>query len=113
MVAGVLVADPFLRRGVFGRKKRGPSPKERRQSALLSVGELDFDFGTGKVLEEDYRAWRVRQLAEAARWLRDETQEQGDLGSAIEAEVARIRAGAAGGRFHPSCDRPQLRGDRF
>lgn len=113
VLAGVLVADPFLRRGIFNRRGKSPSARERRRSALLAIRDLDFDFQTGKVLEEDYRAWRARLLEQAARWLTDEGRAESELAEAVEAEVAKIGKTALGARFCPSCGRAQVSGDRF
>ena len=113
VLAGMLVADPFLRRGIFNRRGRSPSPMERRRSTLLAVRDLDFDFQTGKVLEEDYQAWRARLLEQAARTLADEERAESELAEGLEAEVAEIRKAGSGARFCPSCGRPQVSGDRF
>jgi hypothetical protein len=113
VLAGVLVADPFLRRGLFNRKAESASTRERRRSALLAIRDLDFDFQTGKVLEEDYRVWRARLLERAARWLTDEERAESGLAEGLEAEVAEVRKAASGARFCPSCGRPQVGGGRF
>lgn len=113
VLAGVLVADPFLRRGLFNRKAESASTRERRRSALLAIRDLDFDFQTGKVLEEDYRVWRARLLEQAARWLTEEERAESGLAEGLEAEVAKVRKAASGARFCPSCGRPQVGGDRF
>ena len=113
VLAGVLVADPFLRRGIFNRRAESASAKERRRSALLAIRDLDFDFQTGKVLEEDYQVWRARLLEQAARWLTDEVPVESELAEDVEAEVVDIRKGALGAGFCPSCGRPQVRGEMF
>jgi len=113
VLAGMLVADPFLRRGIFNRRGRSPSPMERRRSTLLAVRDLDFDFQTGKVLEEDYQAWRARLLEQAARTLADEERAESELAEGLEAEVAEIRKAGSGARFCPSCGRPRVSGERF
>jgi len=84
VLAGVLVGDPFLRRGIFIRRWKSPSTSERRRSALLAVRDLDFEFQTGKVLEEDYQAWRAQLLEQAARWLTDEGRAESELAEAVE-----------------------------
>ena len=112
VLAGVLVADPFLRRGIFNRKGKSTSARERRRSALLAIRDLDFDFQTGKVLEADYRVWRARLLEQAARWLTDEGRAESELVEAVEEQVAEIRKSALDARFCPSCGRPQVGGGR-
>ena len=49
--------------------------KERQ---LADIRELDMDFATGKLTEEDYRTLRARSLAEAAAAMRalDEAEEK-------------------------------------
>lgn len=113
VMAGVLVADPFRRRGIFRRASGGRSASERRRSTLLAIRDLDFDFQTGKVMEEDYQIWRARLLEQAARWLAEGQRSESDLATGLEAEVAAIRKAVLGRRFCPSCGRLHVSGDQY
>jgi len=67
LVAAVAVADPFQRANRNARSKRQTSqvsPESQREQVLLSLRDLDFDFRTGKVEEEDYQP--LRQITTAA-----------------------------------------------
>lgn len=51
--------------------------KERRHNILYALRELDFDFQTGKIIEQDHRALRAQLMAEAA-WLIPNQVDQDD-----------------------------------
>lgn len=110
VMAGVLVADPFLRRGILARKGPDLSTAEQRRSVLLAIRDLDFDFRTGKVLAEDYQAWRARLLDEAAGWLSTQERAESELVQALEAQVAAIRHVDVS---RHSCGHPLLGGEHY
>ncbi len=113
IMAAVLVTDPFLRRQARKSRAPGPRARELRHSALLAIRDLDFDHQTGKVVEEDYQAWRASLLEEAARWFTEDVRAETELGRAIEGGVATIRKARSGARSCPSCGQPQVHGDQF
>lgn len=100
----------------------------RRQVALAALRDIEYDYATGKMDEEDYRELKAELSAEALRileTLRDQEEISGD-GAApeeagaepdgadeagvseeeadvLEAEIARIRRGLQEGRTCRSC----------
>jgi len=66
------------------------APAERRDAAIEALRQLEFEYGTGKVSEEEYLAVRDRLRAEA-----------------LEARDA------AGGTGCPACGAPLGDGERF
>ena len=64
LLLGIVVALSLLR-GSAGPEPdeeeiRRRSPAERREAALEKLGEVEFDYRTGKVTEEEYRVLRRR-----------------------------------------------------
>lgn len=119
LVAG-FVARPFLR-SPHTRPRRGSvsvapaEPVADRQSTLLAIRDLDFDFRTGKVAEEDYTPLRQQLVREAAAHLQAEAASPTGASAEDEIEAAvrslrqkRIAAGAC-----PRCQTPAAAGDRF
>lgn len=86
------VARPFHSKR--GEKKQQPSsrvnPDEKRLAVLSALRDLDFDFRTGKVGEEDYTALRTQLVAEAAFYIQPEPPsiEDGRLEAMIKARKA-------------------------
>lgn len=126
------------------RQKQGASLKAseaeghhdgRRESVFSALRDLDFDFKTGKVDEEDYTPLRARLMAEAAQYIEQEKREEEKLEvliqtrrvmqrSAILCENcgASLEAGqryctkcgtAAGRELCASCGKPNRTGDQF
>ncbi len=71
----------------------------RRDALYAALKDAEFDRETGKLTEEDYQAVRTRTMAEAAGVLRQldhlTPEAEAALDAEIEAEVARLRDGAA------------------
>lgn len=55
-----------------------------RQTVLSALRDLDFDFKTGKVSEEDYAPLRAQLLGEAAQCLEAEKREEEQLEALIQ-----------------------------
>lgn len=109
-----------------------PTEKEhRRRVALSALRDVEYDYATGKLDDDDYRRLKDELSVEALRVLRDGESEAdapvpeeepapAASDDAIEAEIARIRRGLregttcracahvnpAGSRFCGSCGRP-------
>jgi hypothetical protein len=87
----------------FGRDKGPQAPAgeliARRDALYAALKDAEFDRETGKLTEEDYQAVRTRTMAEAAGVLRKldhlTPEAEAALDAEIEAEVARLREGAA------------------
>ncbi len=107
-----LVIGPF--RGKRHRKLPPPfsadaSPSNHRQQVLLSLRDLDFDYQTEKINEEDYTRVRTQLLFEAANTIQSEQQEK----VRIEELVRAGREAASPTEKCPQCGRPFRAGDKF
>lgn len=82
-----------------------------RAVVLAALSDLDFDFKTGKVSEEDYPSLRARLLAEAAKQIQQEEAEDARIEALIQ---ARKRArGDAPAAHCPHCGKRVRVGDLF
>ena len=68
-----VVFAPLVEDRIRGRS--GDSPEERKQDAIEALRELEFEYQTGKVSEDDYARLRARYAREAIA-ARDELGEQ-------------------------------------
>ena len=73
-----LVAKPFqkLHGKISAMPVKRVDPDEQRLAALTALRDLDFDFQVGKVSEDDYTSLRARLVAEAARTLQDDKDDE-------------------------------------
>ncbi len=133
-VSALFVAKPFQK--VRGKKSAIPvrrvDPAEQRLATLTALRDLDFDFQVGKVSEDDYTGLRARLVAEAARYLQnDKDDEIETLIQARKASKAKASAcatcgetldagiqfcphcGTAAGTSCPSCGKNVKAGDLF
>src|SRR5512138_1139928 len=94
-VAAVFVYRPFQGTGQRGqgRKEAAVQPQARRESLLSALRDLDFDYKTGKVSEEDYGPLRAQLLAETAGLSRQEQDKDDQLEALIQSRRSR-KAGA-------------------
>ena len=99
--ASAFVFKPLRAKPRFGSKKVAAAitPKQARTAALTALRDLDFDFQTGKVSEEDYPALREQLVAEAAKYVAAET----DRDDRLEAMIHARKAAAAGQKPCPRC----------
>lgn len=116
-LALLVLAVPFLggplikKRGKKGVEASGaPEPVEERQTVLLAVRDLDFDFSTGKIAEEDYRSLRAQLLARAASLAPPPEKEQTPVKQ--ESSSERISP-SLNGRSCPKCKHTLHAGDLF
>jgi len=110
IVVAVFVLRPLVERRPDNNKDRYPVPNGRgdgmvqvtrdgllrqRDAIYAAIRELDFDFGLGKISEEDYRPQRERLVAQGVEVLKqlDALPPDGTAGleAEIEAEVKRLR----------------------
>ncbi|MCL5996936.1 MAG: zinc ribbon domain-containing protein [Chloroflexi bacterium] len=96
-----------------------PSPREALQAeyaaTVRAIRELDLDYRTHKLAEEDYKRLRADQVQRGAQILRElDALQTGsaadDIDADIEAQVAVLRAGNAA---CPACGAKGKAGDRF
>ena len=85
------------------------SQKGQRDAVLSALRELDFDFRTGKISEEDYTPLRTQLMVEAAQYIETEEKESEQL----EALIRTRRATQKQGFKCEHCDAPIRAGQRF
>lgn len=51
-------------------------PEKQRQTVLLALRDLDFDYQAGKIADEDYHTLRADLLSEAAQFLQKQEQQK-------------------------------------
>lgn len=105
--------------------------QHRRNVALLALRDVEYDFHAGKLDSRDYRRLKQEISTEALRaideeeaeWLAKEAVDElgaagedhvrGDARSALEAEIAALRASIREGVICPQCGHPNPKGSRF
>ena len=90
--------NPFQRRQPGHRHKilAKEDPAELREAALLALRDLDFDYRTGKVCDEDYPALRAGLLVKAALYIQEEQAADTEIEALINArKVIRSRIPAS------------------
>ncbi len=111
------VAIPLIQhrgKDVTETERRSSELQAGRDRVLNSLQELEMDFNTGKILEEDYQGQRQSLMKEGAGILRQidilkaggDVPPKGDeLDDEIEAAIAQIRSEKEDGNggFCPSC----------
>ena len=113
--ASAFVFKPFRAKPRLGSKKVTATfnPREARTAALSALRDLDFDFQTGKVSQEDYPNLRAQLVAEAAKYVEAESAEEDRLEALIRARKTAMASEKpcpqcgkkldSGARFCPSC----------
>src|SRR5215208_4061758 len=70
VVAVYFVSRPFLEKDKKRAKAAASSVQPGQREAVFSaLRDLDFDFKTGKISEEDYQPLRARLMVQAAQYL--------------------------------------------
>jgi rRNA maturation endonuclease Nob1 len=98
-VVGYLIFHPLLRPRVLAGLT--PPSKEiqekllekQKEDVYAAIKEMDFDFGMGKISEQDYQELRDEYKSKAVDILKElDTEDRGDdLDAAIELEVQQLR----------------------
>ncbi len=103
------VVRPFRQKHTGHVKKTNPQVhyEDSRVAALSALRDLDFDHRIGKVIVEDYLLARAQLLAEAARAIQQQEQEDDKLETLIQARRASKAANCEG------CGAPVEAGQRF
>lgn len=70
--------------------------RARREYLTEAILDVDFDYQSGKIGDEEYEETRGRYLREAALVVRDLDRESQLVDQEIEEEIARLRALARG-----------------
>lgn len=109
---------PLSRQDILARERR---------DVVRAIRELDFDFRTGKIGEEDYKRLRAAQVQRGADILREldalAQPDRRDVDEEIEAYIARLRmigtaptvrrSSAHDGLTCPNCHHVVGAGDKF
>lgn len=104
LAVGALIIWPLLRhrppemRSVERTPAADPA---RSRAALTAIKELEFDYATGKIADDDYRTLRARYEAKAVEALATPAPSPApaDSDAALEAEIRAAR----GRRFCTTC----------
>ncbi len=95
-IVGLYVAKPLLQPRFSRRSRvsRLDRLKIQKEAALILIGDLDFDYQTGKLTEDDYQQRRSELMAEAALILQqmDNLQGQSASSESISAETEIVRS---------------------
>lgn len=86
----------------------------RRRVKLLALRDVEYDFATGKLDDEDYRSLKSELAAEALEALEASEKEAEGVGSDdLEAEIAAVRKGLRQGSICEECGHANPGGSRF
>ena len=85
-----------------------------RRVKLLALRDVEYDYATGKLDEEDYASLKAELSAEALEALEMSEREASGVGTeALEREIAAVRAGLESGTTCTSCGFANDEGSRF
>jgi len=118
ILVAAFVAQPLMDKR---RHSSAPAPADelvsRREAVLTELRDLDFDYSTGKVNEDDYAAQRARLTANGAEVLRQlaavKSAAPDDPLEKMIAARRQARPAAPGAMFCPNCGKPLRAGDKF
>ena len=83
------------------------NPASQREQVILALRDLDFDYQTEKIGEDDYARTRTQLLAEAAEFIQAEQREDARIEDLIRAR----REAASPSQKCPECGRQLRSGD--
>ena len=113
---GVIIY-PFLKQRMrsadSGEDEKLRELRSERDTTYSMLKELEFDFQSGVLTEEDYRDLETRYKRKAIFILRDmdDLEKGSDVGEEIENRVLELRRG--GGQSCPGCGARCQEADRF
>ena len=90
--------------------------ESRRRVTLLALRDVEYDYATGKLGQEDYQALRRELAAEALTALAEAEAESTSLGAAaphLEDEITRLRSGLSLGSTCSVCGSGNSADSRF
>jgi uncharacterized membrane protein YvbJ len=99
VVVGYLIFQPLLRGrdteslSSQSRDIKGKELEKKKEDVYAAIKEMDFDFGMGKISEEDYQELKSQYKAKAIEILKeaDTAVKEDDTDAEIEKEVQRLR----------------------
>ena len=109
-IALFIVALPFRQKEgkAANKSKVAASNAGRREEVLLALRDLEFDYKTGKVSEEDYQPLHAQLLAEAAKYIEAEKEKDQQLETLIQS-----RRKSTSSSKCESCGTPLAAGQKF
>ncbi|MEJ2540407.1 MAG: zinc ribbon domain-containing protein [Gemmatimonadota bacterium] len=113
-VVVMFILQPLIRgeQAPLDREDDEPTEAESaRRVALLALRDVEYDYLTGKLDDQDYRAMK-RQLSAEALAAMTAMEEDGGR-EALEAEIATMRQGLRVGLVCESCGARNPQGSRF
>jgi len=107
----IFVSLPFRQKQRVNLKTRTADEHSegRRESVLSALRDLEFDFKTGTVGEEDYTPLRAQLMLEAAQFIEQEQEEEAKL----EALIQTRRVTQPSTLLCEQCSAPLQAGQRF
>lgn len=81
LVVAYLIARPLIAPTTEAWEQSRSALEDEKSRLFDTIRDLDLDFTTGKLSEDDYRALRARSLAEAAEVMRAIDEVQGSEGA--------------------------------
>jgi hypothetical protein len=99
-IAILVIAIPFVMNPLVNERKKQPvkaasqskEGKGEQKEALAAIRDLDFDFQTGKVNQDDYETLRAQLVLEAAAFLQTKQQEEEKIDALIRARLDQVKA---------------------
>ena len=112
------VCLPFrLRLKENNRSKLPVQSKGQKEAVLSALRDLEFDFKTGKVSEEDYLPLRAQLMTEAAQYIEAEKNEEDQLEALIQSRRKPQQPNLSGAKVNhkscPACGKKIYKGDLF
>lgn len=112
--AAMFVLQPLRARAhaTSPREATIPDAHEAHAAALNALRDLDFDYRTGKVGEDDYRGLRTQLMADTAKYIAVESEEDDRIESLVRAHKVTTgkqqcpkchKALSGDARFCPNC----------
>lgn len=110
VIAVYFVSRPFLKENKKGVKVASSIVQPGQREVVLSaLRDLDFDFKTGKISDEDYQPLRAQLIVEAAQYMESEKKEDDQLEALIQSRhKTQSRLATC-----PSCGKKIVLGDSF
>lgn len=112
-IAILALAIPYVLNPLINERKKKPvkavpqklDGQGQHKDTLAAIRDLDFDFQTGKVTQEDYEALRSQLAFEAAEYLQVKQQEDEKIEAMIRAHLQAVKSSArcekCGGELRP------------
>jgi hypothetical protein len=89
--------------------------QHRKRMALLSLRDVEYDYLSGKLDDDDYQTMKAQISGEALAALEDEARQtrKPQESAALEAEIEALRQSLREGLVCAQCAHPNPRGARF